>query len=114
MSPEDRGILELFARRVRVLAPSAAVWAFGSRAHGSAHSESDLDLLAADYGAELAMSREDIDGLPARARDFLRSLQGKMPVEVLPAVWQRQHESARTSEPVALASGARLGPPEIL
>jgi predicted nucleotidyltransferase len=44
MSPEDRRILELFARRVRLLAPSAAVWAFGSRARGTAHSESDLDL----------------------------------------------------------------------
>ena len=44
MSPQDRGILELFSRRVRVLAPSAAIWAFGSRARGSAHPESDLDL----------------------------------------------------------------------
>ena len=44
MSPEDRGLLELFARRVRFLAPSAAIWAFGSRARGSAHPESDLDL----------------------------------------------------------------------
>lgn len=44
MSPEDRRILELFARRVRLLAPSAVVWAFGSRARGTAHVESDLDL----------------------------------------------------------------------
>ena len=44
MLPEDRRILDLFARRVRALAPSAAVWAFGSRARGSAHPESDLDL----------------------------------------------------------------------
>jgi predicted nucleotidyltransferase len=44
MSPEDRGILALFASRVRRLAPSAAVWAFGSRARGSAGPESDLDL----------------------------------------------------------------------
>ena len=44
MSPEDRGILDLFASRVRRLAPRAAVWAFGSRARGSAHPESDLDL----------------------------------------------------------------------
>ena len=44
MSPEDRVILERFASRVRVRAPSAAIWAFGSRARGSAHPESDLDL----------------------------------------------------------------------
>ena len=44
MSPEDRRILDLFAVRVRALAPSAAIWAFGSRARGSAHPESDFDL----------------------------------------------------------------------
>ena len=44
MSPEDRGILAVFASRVRRLAPSAAIWAFGSRARGSAAPESDLDL----------------------------------------------------------------------
>ncbi|MGH2361451.1 MAG: nucleotidyltransferase domain-containing protein [bacterium] len=36
--------MDLFASRVRRLAPSAAIWAFGSRARGSAHPESDLDL----------------------------------------------------------------------
>jgi len=44
MSSEDRRILDAFAMRVRGFAPSAAVWAFGSRARGSAHPESDLDL----------------------------------------------------------------------
>ena len=44
MLPEDRRMLELFAARVRALAPSAAICAFGSRARGSAHPESDLDL----------------------------------------------------------------------
>ena len=44
MSTEDRELLDAFARRVRLVAPSAAVWAFGSRARGSAHPESDLDL----------------------------------------------------------------------
>jgi len=44
MSPEDRGLLDLFASRVRRLAPSAAIWAFGSRARGSASPESDFDL----------------------------------------------------------------------
>lgn len=44
ISPEDRRTLDLFASRVRALAPSAAIWAFGSRARGSAHPDSDLDL----------------------------------------------------------------------
>ena len=44
MSPEDRAILAVFASRVRRLAPSGAVWAFGSRARGSAGPESDFDL----------------------------------------------------------------------
>ena len=45
MSAEDRELLGAFARRVRLVAPSAAIWAFGSRARGAAHLESDLDLL---------------------------------------------------------------------
>ena len=45
MSPEDCALLEVFARRVRLRAPSATIWAFGSRARGSAHPDSDLDLL---------------------------------------------------------------------
>ena len=45
MSVEDRELLDAFARRVRLVAPSAAIWAFGSRARGSAHPDSDLDLL---------------------------------------------------------------------
>ena len=44
MTSEDRRILDLFAVRVRALAPSAAIWAFGSRARASAHPESDFDL----------------------------------------------------------------------
>jgi predicted nucleotidyltransferase len=44
MSPDDRRILNLFATRVRAVAPSAAVRAFGSRARGTADPESDLDL----------------------------------------------------------------------
>src|SRR5262245_30961006 len=44
LSPDDRQIVELFARRVRARVPSAAIWAFGSRVRGSAHPESDLDL----------------------------------------------------------------------
>ena len=45
MSAEDLELLDAFARRVRLVAPSAAIWAFGSRARGSAHPDSDLDLL---------------------------------------------------------------------
>jgi predicted nucleotidyltransferase len=44
MSAEDRALLDAFAKRVRLVVPSAAVWAFGSRARGSAHPDSDLDL----------------------------------------------------------------------
>ena len=44
ISSEDRELLDAFARRVRLVAPSAAIWAFGSRARGSADPESDLDL----------------------------------------------------------------------
>ncbi|MBI1876501.1 MAG: nucleotidyltransferase domain-containing protein [Acidobacteria bacterium] len=44
MLPEDRRRLALFAKRVRAVAPQAAVSAFGSRARGSASPESDLDL----------------------------------------------------------------------
>ena len=45
MSTEDRELLDAFAKRVRAVVPSAAIWAFGSRARGSAHPDSDLDLL---------------------------------------------------------------------
>ena len=44
ISAEDRELLDAFARRVRLVVPSAGIWAFGSRARGSAHPESDLDL----------------------------------------------------------------------
>ena len=44
MLPDDRRILDLFAARVRVVVRSAAIWAFGSRARGSADPASDLDL----------------------------------------------------------------------
>src|SRR5437762_14228115 len=44
MSPEDRALLDMFARRVRLSVSAVTVWAFGSRARGTPHSESDLDL----------------------------------------------------------------------
>jgi predicted nucleotidyltransferase len=44
MTSGDRQLLDLFATRVRALAPTASIVAFGSRARGGAHPESDLDL----------------------------------------------------------------------
>ena len=44
MISEDRQLLDLFARRVRLAVPAAAVWAYGSRARGTAYPDSDLDL----------------------------------------------------------------------
>jgi predicted nucleotidyltransferase len=44
MTAEDRRLLQLFAIRVRSVVPKAAIWAFGSRARGTADPESDLDL----------------------------------------------------------------------
>ena len=43
MSADDRALLDAFAKQVRLFAPSAAIWAFGSRARGSPHPDSDLD-----------------------------------------------------------------------
>lgn len=44
MKTSDRKILEEFARRVRERYPTARIWAFGSRARGDAHPESDFDI----------------------------------------------------------------------
>jgi predicted nucleotidyltransferase len=44
MAIDDRELLNAFAARVRLAVPTAAVWAFGSRARGAAHPESDLDV----------------------------------------------------------------------
>jgi len=46
MNFEDKKILEQFAARVRVYYPEASIWAFGSRAHGQAAPDSDLDICA--------------------------------------------------------------------
>lgn len=80
MSAEDRETMDLFASRVRFLAPSAAIWAFGSRTRGSAHPESDLDLLvvAPEVTAEL--------------RD-----------EVYAAAWEIGFERGRVLAPVILS-----------
>ncbi len=44
MKDVDKAILKEFASRIRERIPSAQVFAFGSRARGDAHEESDLDL----------------------------------------------------------------------
>ena len=44
MRLEDQRILEEFAARVRGYYPEASIWAFGSRAHGQANADSDLDI----------------------------------------------------------------------
>ena len=44
MNLEDQQILKQFAARVRICYPEASIWAFGSRAHGEATPDSDLDI----------------------------------------------------------------------
>jgi len=44
MSIQDRRILDEFAKRVRQRFPDARIWAFGSRAKGSASWDSDFDI----------------------------------------------------------------------
>jgi len=44
MSSRDRQILELFASQVKRISPEVTVWAFGSRARGTAWPDSDLDV----------------------------------------------------------------------
>lgn len=44
MAARDRAILAEFADRVRAVVPEAEVWAFGSRARGTASPDSDFDV----------------------------------------------------------------------
>lgn len=44
MRPADQEILRDLADRIRRLEPGARVWAFGSRARGTADPDSDLDV----------------------------------------------------------------------
>lgn len=62
MDPVDREILIEFAERVRSSEPRASVWAFGSRARGTAHPESDFDLcvVVPHMSEEFARSIRDI------------------------------------------------------
>jgi predicted nucleotidyltransferase len=43
ISKADRKILNLFSKRVREQFPNARIWAFGSRARGTASWDSDFD-----------------------------------------------------------------------
>ncbi|RLC10641.1 MAG: nucleotidyltransferase domain-containing protein [Deltaproteobacteria bacterium] len=45
MQEKDRALLERFAARLRELYQEAMIWAFGSRARGDAHPDSDLAVL---------------------------------------------------------------------
>jgi len=45
MKEKDRKLFQVFARRVRALFPTAAIWSFSSRARGDHMRESDLDCL---------------------------------------------------------------------
>ena len=81
MSAEDRELLDAFARRIRLVAPSAAIWAFGSRARGSAHPESDLDLLVV---------------VPEATRDLRES--------VYSSAWEIGFEHGRLLAPVILTA----------
>jgi predicted nucleotidyltransferase len=57
MSDWDHRILETFAARVRQQFPAARIWAFGSRVHGDATWESDLDVCVVLNGCDWHMDR---------------------------------------------------------
>jgi predicted nucleotidyltransferase len=44
MAADDRRILDEFATRVRRRFPKARIWAFGSRIHGDAEWDADMDV----------------------------------------------------------------------
>lgn len=99
MTTGDRRILSRFAERVRAIAPGAAVSAFGSRARGTAHPESDFDLcvvlpavtreareaiyaIAWEIGfaeggvlAPIVLSREDFESGPLSASTLVRTIR---------------------------------------
>ncbi|MGQ0815363.1 MAG: nucleotidyltransferase domain-containing protein [Gemmatimonadota bacterium] len=62
MKAADRAILESFAGAVRQRVPEARIWAFGSRARGTAAADSDLDLLVVvpDATPEIRRAIRDI------------------------------------------------------
>jgi predicted nucleotidyltransferase len=80
MSAEDRALLDAFAAHVRRVVPSAAVWAFGSRARGSAYPDSDLDLCVV---------------VPQVTREIREAIQG--------LAWELGFEHGRLLAPVILS-----------
>lgn len=54
MNQTDRQVLDEFARRVRREFPDARIWAYGSRARGTAGPESDLDICVVAAGLDEA------------------------------------------------------------
>lgn len=60
MDEKDRQILREFASRVRATCPEARIWAFGSRAHGGAAPDSDLDVCVVVDDLNDARDREII------------------------------------------------------
>jgi uncharacterized protein len=99
MTAGDRRILSRFADRVRTMAPDARISAFGSRARGTAHPESDFDLcvvlpavtreareaiytMAWEIGfaegrvlAPIVLSREDFESGPLSASTLVRTIR---------------------------------------
>lgn len=99
MTPQDRKLLNLFGKRVRGLASDAFICAFGSRARGAAHPDSDLDLcvvlpevtrelrdaiyaIAWEIGFEegrmlapVLFSREDFDRAPLSASTLVANIR---------------------------------------
>ena len=61
MTESDLSILKIFAQRVRAHFPEARVWAFGSRARGEAHPDSDLDVCVVVKGLDEDDDRTIID-----------------------------------------------------
>ncbi|MGH7468015.1 MAG: nucleotidyltransferase domain-containing protein [Longimicrobiales bacterium] len=79
MSPTDLAILHEFAARVRQLEPRAQLLAFGSRARGDAHPDSDLDVCVI---------------VPRRTTELRRAVQN--------AAWETGFEHARVIATVLL------------
>jgi uncharacterized protein (UPF0332 family) len=99
MTAGDRRVLSRFAERVRALSPDARISAFGSRARGTAHPESDFDLcvvlpavtpeareaiyaIAWEIGfaagcvlAPIVLSQEDFESGPLSASTLVRTIR---------------------------------------
>jgi predicted nucleotidyltransferase len=81
ISREDKKILGKFSRRVRERFPKARMWAFGSRAKGTATWESDLDICVV------------LDRLDDQAERYIRNM-----------AWEIGFEMDRVITTVILAS----------